>query len=111
MPAGPLEEFVHRLHRQIEEFVGRRGNQGAVVEVELVDGSRYALHAISPEPGFGFITLSPYPEDEERPWSQGPGAEAVPPEEVIVPVGSIRRITLDDTPERRAKLGFSLASG
>ena len=106
MPAGPLEEFVHRLSRKIDEFCSRRGHEQATVEVELVDGARYVLHSISPEPGFGFVTLAPYPEDEERPWPRAAGAEAVPPDEVIVPVGSIRRITLDDAGRRRPPLGF-----
>ena len=106
--AGPLEEFVKRLHRKIEEFVGRRGHEQATVELELTDGSRFVLYSISAEPGFGFVTLTPYPEDEERPWPRGDRDEAVPPDEVIVPVGAIKRITLNDAAERRGKLGFSL---
>ncbi len=106
MPAGPLEEFVHRLQRKIEEFCSRRGHEQASVEVELVDGARYVLHSISPEPGFGFVTLAPYPEDEGRPWPRAAGEDAMPPDEVIVPVGSIRRITLNDVAEGRPPLGF-----
>ena len=106
--AGPLEAFVQRLHRKIEEFAGRRGNERAVVEVELVDGSRFTLHSLSAEPGYGFVTLVPYPEDEARPWPRSGDDERVPPDEVIVPIGGIRRITLNDAPERREALGFSL---
>ena len=105
--AAPLEEFVDRLHRKIGEFVGRRGHEQAAVELELMDGARFVLYSISPEPGFGFVTLVPYPEDEERPWPRGP-AEPVPPDEVIVPVGSIKRITLNDAAERRGTVGFTL---
>ena len=110
MPGGPFEEFVSRLHRKIAEFQGRRGNEAAVVEIELVDGASFALHSISPEPGSGFITLRPYPEDEERPWARGETDEPLPPDELIVPVGSIKRILLNDAPDRRGRLGFSLPS-
>ena len=109
MAAGPLEDFVNRLGRKINEFQGRHGNEAAVVELELLDGASYVLHSLSPEPGFGFITLRPYPEDEDRPWA-GSGAGALPPDEVIIPVGSIKRILLNDAPERRGRLGFSLPS-
>ncbi len=106
--AGPQDDFVNRLHRKIDRYVERRGNEQAVVEVELADGSNFALHSISPEPGYGFVTLTPYPEDEERPWPQAGGEEPVPPDEVVVPVGMIRKITLNDAPERRGRLGFAV---
>ena len=106
MPAGPLEEFVQRLSRKIDEFCARRGHEQATVEVELVDGANYVVYSISAEPGFGFVTIAPYPEDEEQPWPRVPGHEAMPPDEVIVPVGSIRRITLNDAAHRKPPLGF-----
>jgi hypothetical protein len=108
--AGPsLEDFVKRLHTEIESFKERRGWEQASVEVELVDGTRWGLHSIRPDPGYGFITLCPFPEDEERPWprtGQDQNGEC-PPEEVIVPVGSIKRITLGEPEPRRARFGFS----
>ena len=110
MAAGPLEDFVNRLHRQIREFEGRRGNEAAVVELELLDGATFSLHSLSPEPGFGFITLRPYPEDDERPWAGSDGDDPVPPDELIIPVGAIKRILLNDAPDRRGRLGFSLPS-
>ncbi len=106
--AGPLEDFVARLHRKIDDFVSRRGHEQAVVEIELVDGARYTLYSISPEPGYGFVTLTPFPEDEERPWPRAGTEEPVPPDELIVPVGAIRQITLDDAAERERPVGFSL---
>ena len=106
MAAGPLEEFIARLYRKIDQFAARRGHEDARVEIELVDGARFVVHSISPEPGFGFVTIAPYPEDEEKPWPRAPGEEPVPPDEVIVPVGSIRRITLNDAADRRPPLGF-----
>jgi hypothetical protein len=106
--AGPsLEDFVKRLQAAIEKFATDRGWDRAAVDLELVDGTRYALHSIRPEPGYGFLTVCPYPEDDEQPWPKaGEGAEC-PPEEVIIPVGSIRRITLGEPEERRARFGFS----
>ncbi len=106
--AGPsLEAFVNRLHRKIEDFMVRRGWNEAFVEVQLHDGTHFALHSISAEPGFGLVTLCPYPEDEERPWPGRDANDACPPEEMIVPVGSIMRITLRE-PEEERRLGFSV---
>ena len=66
----------------------------SVVVVELVDGALLRLSSLSPEPGYGFITLVPHAEDDD-------------PQEVIVPLGAIRQLTLrratDESP-----VGFSL---
>jgi hypothetical protein len=97
MAAGPQDELVERIHRQIERFAREAGIEQAFVEVELADGSRLTLDAIQPEPGFGFVTLIPHPQVEEE-----------LPEQVMVPVGSIRRIELARAEERRARFGFSL---
>jgi len=78
-----LDDFVARILRQIEQYTGTH------VEVELADGERLALRSLSSEPGFGFLTLS------------------VEGEQLIVPVGSIRRITLGPADEDR-KPGFAL---
>jgi len=95
--AGSNEELVERVHRQIERFAADAGVKRAFVEVELVDGSRFALDSLSPEPGFGFVTIVPHLEvDQEL------------PEQLIVPVGSIRRIELTRAEEQRSRLGFSL---
>jgi hypothetical protein len=59
------------------------------VEVELAGGERLSVTSLSSEPGFGFITLS------------------VEAEQVIVPVGSIRRITLGPADEGQTA-GFAL---
>ena len=105
--AGPLEDFVARVVRRIEAFADRRGWEQAIVEVELLDGTQFAVHSISAEPGYGFITLCPYPEDEERPWPRAGAETAVPPEEMIVPVASLKRITLGEVEEDR-QVGFAL---
>ena len=102
-PGPSLDDFVARVHKGIEEFAQRRGLGAPAVEVELVDGSIYSLHKIRPEPGYGFVTLCPHPEGENAQWD----GECTP-EEIIVPVGSIRRLTLSDVEEARARFGFSL---
>ena len=91
LQVAPLDELVERLHRQIRAF----GDE-SVVEVELHDGIRYALESLTAEPGFGFVTLRPHPE---------PGD---PSFEVIVPIGSITRITLRAPEQARPGFGFSL---
>ncbi len=93
--AGPLDDLIARIHRQIERFASEAGVERAFVEVELADGARYTLEALSAEPGYGFVTIRPHPADDG-------------PEEVIVPVGSIKRIELNRAEEHRAQLGFSV---
>jgi len=91
MQIAPLDELVDRLHRQIRAF-----GDDVAVEIELHDGPRYALESVTAEPGFGFVTLRPHPEPGDAPF------------EVIVPVGSIVRITLRRPEEARPGFGFSL---
>jgi hypothetical protein len=93
--AGPLDELIARIHNRIEQFAAEAGVDRAVVEVELADGVRYSIESLSPEPGYGFVTLCPH---------AGDGV----PNEVIVPVGSIRRLELSKAGEERGRLGFSL---
>ena len=95
--AGPQEEFVARVHRQIERFAADAGIEMAFVEIELVDGARFTVESITAEPGFGFVTIRPYAGDDPD-----------IPGELIVPVGSIRRIELDRAEEQRARFGFSV---
>ena len=78
---GPLDELVSRIERRIEGFRSEHGLERAAVSVELVDGSLHRLATISPEPGFGFVTLCPHCNDGE-------------PEELIVPLGAIREIRI-----------------
>ena len=95
--AGPLDQFVERLLRRVEEFRARHDLEAVAVEFELTDGAVFTVTSISPEPGFGFITISPHPEAEAE-------GEA---EDVIVPLGSIRQITLGRPEPARARFGFS----
>ena len=91
MQVAPLDELVDRLVRQIRSF-----GDDVLVEVELHDGARYTLESIAPEPGLGLITLRPHPEPGDAPY------------EVIVPLGSITRITLSPPEAKRPGFGFSL---
>ena len=84
---GPHVEFVRNLHRQIERY-----GQDVSVEVEFADGAVLNLISIVPEPGFGFITLRPHPEEEE-------------PNEIVVPLTSITRFSIG-TAEPPHRLGF-----
>ena len=95
--AGPLDDLVGRIHRRIDAFASEHGLEQAMVEVELADGALLRLASITAAPGYGFLTLVPHgPEDE--------------PQELIVPVGSIRQLTLSRA-EPASPIGFSLPSG
>ena len=84
-----LDDFVARIHRQIEQYTATHSAERSHVEIELAGGERLTLTSLSSEPGFGFLTLS------------------VEREQLIVPVGSIRRITLGPADEDR-RPGFAL---
>jgi hypothetical protein len=61
--------------------------------VELRDGSLHRLVSIDDEPGYGFVTLTPYREDGQA-------------EEMIVPVAAIATVKL--TPmEEHPPFGFA----
>jgi hypothetical protein len=92
--AGPLEELVKRIHRRIDAFREAHGLPEVAVSVELFDGSLHRLASLSPEPGFGFVTLCPHPDDGD-------------PQELIVPLGAIREIRIGGSPTEQ-QLGFSV---
>ena len=85
-----LDDFVARVHRQIEQYTATHTAEQSHVEVELADGERLSLKALSSEPGYGFLTLTVH--DGEH---------------MIVPVGAIRRINLGPADEQN-KPGFAL---
>lgn len=92
---GSADGFVARVHQQIARFAEDDGLAHAVVEVELRDGARLVVDSLSAEPGYGFITIRPHPEDEgER-------------EELIVPLVSVALIRMSAA-EDETKFGFSL---
>jgi hypothetical protein len=90
---GPVEELVSRIVRRIESFRVEHGLERAGVSVELADGSLHRLASISPEPGFGFVTLCPHREGGD-------------PEELIVPLGAIREIRIGSV-EDELRFGFA----
>ena len=97
---GPQDDFVERLHRQIERFAREKGVERISVEVEIDGGSRFPLDTISPEPGYGFVTLRPHPTEDPD-----------VPDELIVPIAALRRIELDDAAEQKRPFGFTLPAG
>jgi hypothetical protein len=96
VPGGPsADEFVDRVHRQITRFAEANQLAKAKVEVELRDGALLVLDTISPEPGYGFVTLAPHAES---------GGER---EQLIVPLASIAKIRLSPA-EDEPHFGFAL---
>ena len=62
--AGPLDDLVDRIHRRIEQFAEEAGVERPSVEVELADGARYDVEALTAEPGYGFVTIRPHAGDD-----------------------------------------------
>jgi hypothetical protein len=91
---GPLDDLVTRIHRRIDGFKLEHGLDKVTVSIELLDGALHRLVSISPEPGYGFVTIRPQPTDGE-------------PEELIVPLGAIREIRISGEGDEQ-RLGFSL---
>jgi hypothetical protein len=87
--------LVTRLHRQIARFADEAGT-AVVVELELPDGALLRLDSISPEPGYGFVTVRP---------GAAPGE---PLQEIVLPLGAFSRLTLSPAEERPAHFGFTL---
>ena len=92
--APSLEDFVERIHRQIERYTATHPGEESHVEVVLADGERLGLRGLSGDPGYGFLTLAVHSAEGE-------------PEELIVPVGAIRQISLGPADEAR-RPGFAL---
>ena len=91
-----LDDFVARVHKQIEQFTASHSAEQTEVQVELADGGRLTIRALSAEPGYGFVTLAVHADDERG------------PEQVIVPINAIRRLDLGPAEADRARFGFAL---
>jgi hypothetical protein len=89
-----LDDFVARVHRQIERYTASHTAERSHVEVELTTGERLTLRSLSSEPGYGFLTLDVHAGEREA-------------EQLIVPVGAIRHIALGPADEHR-RPGFAL---
>jgi hypothetical protein len=85
-----LDDFVGRVVKQIARYTETHGAERSHVEVELGDGERLSVQSLSSEPGYGFLTLT-----------RADG------EQLIVPVGGIRKIALGPADEER-RPGFAL---
>ena len=96
MPGPPsADDFVVRVQQQVARFAETHDLAHAKVEVELRDGARLLLGSLSPEPGYGFVTLRPHPQREGE------------QEEVIVPLAAIAQIRVTSTDEE-PRFGFVL---
>ena len=97
IPGGALDidDFVRRIHQQIARFAEAHALEQAMVEVELRDGSRHILDTISPEPGYGFVTLRPHAADNDE------------QQELVVPLASVTQIRISPA-EKEPQFGFAL---
>jgi hypothetical protein len=98
LPGGALDidDFVRRVQQQIAGFAETHGLAQVIVEVELRDGARHVLDTLSPQPGYGFVTLRPHAtEDSDE------------PQELIVPLASVAEIRIS-TAEQEPQFGFAL---
>ncbi len=93
--AGPHEDFVARLHRQIQRFAERHHVTEPVVTIALHGGQHVHVRSLSPDPGYGFITICPHAEEDV-------------PGELVVPIGTIARIEFRAAEEEEPRFGFSI---
>jgi hypothetical protein len=94
---GPYEDFVGRIVKSIASFAELHGVATPLVEIELLDGARFVLEKIEPEPGHGMVTLHVRAQEDDD------------VDALIVPLGSIRRIELRKSPEHKlVAFGFNL---
>ncbi len=94
--AGPLEGLVERLQRRVALFAEEHQIEHAIVDVELSDGALISVGGLVAEPGYGFLTLMPYPSD---------GDEL---HELIVPIGAIRQFTIRPAEPEGPRFGFAV---
>ena len=98
VPGGlSVDDLVDRVQRQIARFAEEEGIPQALVEIELRDGSRFVLDGLAPEPGQGFVTIRPHPEEDGR------------RADVIVPLTAVARITITAPDDPETPFGFGLA--
>jgi len=100
MAAPSQDEFVRRVHVQIERYTATHTAERSEVRLELADGRELCLRSLSADPGFGFVTVAVHAVD---------GHDRV--EELIVPVHAIRAIALGPAEADRSRFGFALPDG
>ena len=64
-PPPSVKDFLSGVHAQIQAFAAQCDCERAIVEVMLHDGRRLRLRSISDKPGFGWVTLQPFPDDDD----------------------------------------------
>ena len=94
--AGPLDELVSRINRMIASFAREHSIEQAEVRVELADGSRHVLASMTPDPGFGFLSLV----------AHQPGDEPV--RVLVVPIGAVKVIEITE-PDPEQPFGFAIS--
>jgi hypothetical protein len=92
--SGPLDELVATISRMVATFAEEHALAQAEVRLELADGSRYLLAAMTAEPGFGFFSFVPHQ------------AEGDEPKRVIVPIGAVKAIEIS-APDVERRFGFA----
>lgn len=99
--------WVGRLAAQVDAFARERSLHEPLVRVTLVDGEQFFLAALEPQPGDGFVALSPHPE-HYREMVEGQGGAMLAPRVLIVPRESIVKVELlAKTPHgTRSLMGF-----
>jgi len=94
-PEASTVDLVARIQQQARAFAEREGFAHVRVEVQLRDNATFVLDSLAAEPGYGFLTLRPHPDDErER-------------EELIVPVASVAAFRFASA-EKEPTFGFAL---
>jgi hypothetical protein len=93
--AGPMDELVARIRGIVAGFAHEHGLDQAEVRVELADGRELQVSSISPDPGFGFLTLELHTRADEQ------------PRRVITPIGGVRLIEVSP-PDAERPVGFTV---
>lgn len=79
--------------RMVAAFAEENDLEQAEVRIELAEGARHTVASMTPEPGFGFFSITPHVEADEE------------PRRLIVPIGVVRSIELS-APDPERPFGF-----
>jgi PII-like signaling protein len=108
-PTTDEARWVDQFAARVEAFARERGRHHPVVRVTLLDGERFFLASLDPEPGDGFVTLCPHP-DHYGDMVQGEHGDMLFPRVIVVPRQSIAKLELLASAPRgtRSLIGFRL---
>ncbi len=104
-PPSSVDEFIKRVHAQIQKFASECDCEQVEVDVLLHDGRRFRLHSLSPEPGFGWVTLRPFSDGGDAEDGESRADVEHLGERLMVPLQSIVRFALHH-PEQERRFGF-----